>query len=283
MGSRRACQRRSRNSSASTIAAEGIDPSTLGSKELEDALIAKAHEKYDQKEAIIGAPAMRYHERMIMLQIVDSHWKDHLLAMDHLKEGIGLRGYGQRDPLVEYKKESYDLFEDLMNRIEEDTLRFLFLLQPVEEKKQAEQIERKQKRQEMILNQSGRRRRRSRRASGETRRAQGWPKRSLSVRQRQEIQKMSWSELFERKEDFRRCVHLRRRPDCSAEIGHPAHRSPNHYPTDQSNRIEHSHRQRRHGHRHGIAPGDCARAAGRHRHHSQEHVDREAGRAKWTR
>ena len=57
---------------------------------------------------------MRYHERMIMLQIVDSHWKDHLLAMDHLKEGIGLRGYGQRDPLVEYKKESFTLFEDLM-------------------------------------------------------------------------------------------------------------------------------------------------------------------------
>jgi preprotein translocase subunit SecA len=75
--------------------------------------------------------------------------------MDHLKEGIGLRGYGQRDPLVEYKKESYDLFEDLMNRIDEDSLRFLFLLQPVEEKKIEEQIERKQKRQEMILNQVG--------------------------------------------------------------------------------------------------------------------------------
>jgi preprotein translocase subunit SecA len=135
--------------------AEGIDASVLGPKALEDALIEKAHEKYDQKEAIIGAPAMRYHERMIMLQIADSHWKDHLLAMDHLKEGIGLRGYGQRDPLVEYKKESYDLFEDLMNRIDEDSLRFLFLLQPVEEKKIEEQIERKQKRQEMILNQVG--------------------------------------------------------------------------------------------------------------------------------
>ena len=96
---------------------------------------------------------MRYHERMLMLQIVDSHWKDHLLAMDHLKEGIGLRGYGQRDPLVEYKKESYELFEDLMNRIEEDTLRFLFLLQPVEEQKQAEQIERKRKRAEFLMSQ----------------------------------------------------------------------------------------------------------------------------------
>jgi preprotein translocase subunit SecA len=71
--------------------------------------------------------------------------------MDHLKEGIGLRGYGQRDPLVEYKKESFDLFEDLMNRIEEDTLRFLFLMQPVEEQKQAEQLERKRKRQEAMM------------------------------------------------------------------------------------------------------------------------------------
>ena len=133
--------------------AEGIDPTRMGSKELEEALLAKAHEKYDQKEAIIGAAPMRYHERMLMLQIVDSHWKDHLLGMDHLKEGIGLRGYGQRDPLVEYKKESYGLFEDLMNRIEEDTLRFLFLLQPVQEKKQAEQIERKRRRAEFLMSQ----------------------------------------------------------------------------------------------------------------------------------
>jgi preprotein translocase subunit SecA len=96
---------------------------------------------------------MRYHERMLMLNIVDSQWKDHLLAMDHLKEGIGLRGYGQRDPLVEYKKESYDLFESLMGRIEEDTLRFLFLLQPVEEQKQAEQMERKRKRAEFVMSQ----------------------------------------------------------------------------------------------------------------------------------
>ncbi|PYR99457.1 MAG: preprotein translocase subunit SecA [Acidobacteria bacterium] len=133
--------------------AEGIDPSRMGSKEIEEALIAKAHEKYDQKETLIGSPQMRYHERMLMLQIVDSHWKDHLLAMDHLKEGIGLRGYGQRDPLVEYKKESYVLFEDLMARIEDDTLRFLFLLQPVAEKKQAEQIERKRRRAEFVLSQ----------------------------------------------------------------------------------------------------------------------------------
>jgi preprotein translocase subunit SecA len=135
--------------------AEGIDPTKMSSQELEDTLVDKSHEKYDQKEAIIGSSAMRFHERMLMLQIVDSHWKDHLLAMDHLKEGIGLRGYGQRDPLVEYKKESYELFEDLMSRIEEDTLRFLFLLQPVEQKKQEEQIERRQKRQQFITSNQG--------------------------------------------------------------------------------------------------------------------------------
>src|SRR5437667_8078247 len=66
--------------------AEGIDPSQMSSKEIEEALIAKAHEKYDQKETLIGSPQMRFHERMLMLQIVDSHWKDHLLAMDHLKK-----------------------------------------------------------------------------------------------------------------------------------------------------------------------------------------------------
>jgi preprotein translocase subunit SecA len=133
--------------------AEGINPDQMGSKEIEEVLLAKAHEKYDQKEVLIGSAPMRYHERMLMLQIVDSHWKDHLLAMDHLKEGIGLRGYGQRDPLVEYKKESFGLFEDLMGRIEEDTLRFLFLLQPVEEKKQAEQVEKRRKHAEFIMSQ----------------------------------------------------------------------------------------------------------------------------------
>src|ERR671937_96158 len=64
-----------------------------------------------------------------MLNIVDAQWKDHLLALDHLKEGIGLRGYGQKDPLVEYKKESYVLFQDMMDRIEDETIRYLYFLQ----------------------------------------------------------------------------------------------------------------------------------------------------------
>ena len=66
-----------------------------------------------------------------MLQIVDAQWKDHLYSLDHLKEGIGLRGYGQRDPLVEYKKESYELFQDMKERIEEEMVRYVFWLRPV--------------------------------------------------------------------------------------------------------------------------------------------------------
>ena len=136
--------------------AEGIQPDDLNSDQLKAALLEVSHKKYDQKEAMISSEAMRFHERMLMLQIVDSHWKDHLLAMDHLKQGIGLRGYGQRNPLVEYKKESYSLFEELMDRIEEDAIRFLFLLQPVDQQKQAEQLERRRKRQQFITaNQGG--------------------------------------------------------------------------------------------------------------------------------
>src|SRR5260370_36804665 len=72
---------------------------------------------------------MRYHERMIMLSVIDGPWKDHLLSMDHLKEGINLRGYGQHDPLVEYKRESYDMFEEMMQRFQEETVRYLYLMQ----------------------------------------------------------------------------------------------------------------------------------------------------------
>jgi preprotein translocase subunit SecA len=134
------------------LRSEGIDVEALGSKALEDALVEKAHQKYDEREAEVGTANMRYQERMLMLQIVDAQWKDHLLAMDHLKEGISLRGYGQRDPLVEYKKESFELFEDLMGRIEGDTLRWLFHIRLIsDEQKLAEEAERKRRRQQMML------------------------------------------------------------------------------------------------------------------------------------
>ncbi len=84
--------------------------------------------RYDEKEATIGPDNMRQAERIIMLNVVDNQWKDHLLSMDHLKEGIGLRGYGQKDPLIEYKKESFTMFRDMMDRIEDETIKFLFFM-----------------------------------------------------------------------------------------------------------------------------------------------------------
>jgi preprotein translocase subunit SecA len=111
------------------LEAEGIDISEMNRHELGETLFEKLKEHYAAKETIIGEPAMRYHERMIMLSVLDGLWKDHLLSMDHLKEGIGLRGYAQQDPLVAYKRESFDMFEAMMNRFQEDTVRFLFLMQ----------------------------------------------------------------------------------------------------------------------------------------------------------
>ena len=114
------------------IEAEGIDGTKLNRQELGDAIFEKLKERYDAKEQLIGAAAMRHHERIIMLSVLDQQWKDHLLSMDHLREGIGLRGYGQHDPLVEYKRESFDMFEAMMERFEEETVRYLYLMQIIE-------------------------------------------------------------------------------------------------------------------------------------------------------
>jgi preprotein translocase subunit SecA len=111
------------------IFAEGIKPESLNRQELGDAIFNKLKERYEAKEKLIGPDAMRYHERMIMLSVIDAQWKDHLRDMDHLKEGIGLRGYGQHDPLVEYKRESFDMFEAMMQRFQEETVRYLYLMQ----------------------------------------------------------------------------------------------------------------------------------------------------------
>ncbi|HUE04565.1 MAG TPA: preprotein translocase subunit SecA [Bryobacteraceae bacterium] len=109
-----------------------IETSEFGSmnrQEIEDAIVERLAQKYQEKEDLVGPDTMRQTERIIMLQVIDDQWKDHLLSMDHLKEGIHLRGYGQKDPLVEYKKESFILFQDMMDRIEDETLRYLFFLQ----------------------------------------------------------------------------------------------------------------------------------------------------------
>jgi len=116
--------------------AEGIEAEKLNRQELGDAIFDKLKARYDAKEQLIGADAMRHHERIIMLSVLDQQWKDHLLSMDHLREGIGLRGYGQHDPLVEYKRESFDMFEAMMERFEEETVRYLYLMQVIERREE---------------------------------------------------------------------------------------------------------------------------------------------------
>ncbi|HSB35846.1 MAG TPA: preprotein translocase subunit SecA, partial [Thermoanaerobaculia bacterium] len=110
----------------------GVKPSEKGlttnetNAELKEKLRGAVREAYEAKETAIGPEVLREYEKFFMLQTVDTFWKDHLLALDHLKEGIGLRGYGQRDPLIEYKKESFQLFEALKEGIEEQMLQYLF-------------------------------------------------------------------------------------------------------------------------------------------------------------
>jgi preprotein translocase subunit SecA len=109
--------------------AAGADPGTLTYDALSETVVEAVNGRYSEKETQFGADLMRWLERRIILDVVDSQWKDHLLSLDHLKEGIGLRGYGQKDPLVEFKKEAFILFEDMMARIDNETVRYLFHIQ----------------------------------------------------------------------------------------------------------------------------------------------------------
>ncbi|HMI54478.1 MAG TPA: preprotein translocase subunit SecA [Candidatus Saccharimonadales bacterium] len=107
----------------------GADPATLTHEQLADAAAEAVQKRYEEKEKQFGADLMRWLERRIVLDVVDQQWKDHLLSLDHLKEGIGLRGYAQKDPIVEFKKEAFTLFEDMMTRIDNETIRYLFHIQ----------------------------------------------------------------------------------------------------------------------------------------------------------
>jgi preprotein translocase subunit SecA len=108
-----------------------LDFSDRTSDEIREALWERILASYDDKEKLVGREILQRVERDIMLQIVDTQWKDHLYSLDHLKEGIGLRGYGQRDPLVEYKKESFQLFQAMKERVDEEIVRYLWWLRPV--------------------------------------------------------------------------------------------------------------------------------------------------------
>jgi preprotein translocase subunit SecA len=128
---------------------EGLHLEQMDHGEARDAVWKKVSERYAAKEEMVGAEAMRYYERFFRLNIVDAQWKDHLRAIDHLKEGINLRAYGQKDPLVEYKKESFDLFEQMLYRIDEETVRLLHNLQIVTEAPPEQVIQRRPRRGEV--------------------------------------------------------------------------------------------------------------------------------------
>jgi preprotein translocase subunit SecA len=117
----------------------------LGIDELRETLWSAIETRYQEKESRHDPEVIRSFERAIMLHSVDVAWKDHLLALDHLKEGIGLRGYGQRDPLQEYKKESFDLFDMMRERVENDIIQKLFRYEPVSEEQMVEQRARQQR------------------------------------------------------------------------------------------------------------------------------------------
>ena len=116
------------------LEAEELDEIDLDEKspdEMHDALWSLARDRYQERTSALAVDVLRRVERDLMLQVVDAQWKDHLYGLDHLKEGIGLRGYGQRNPLVEYKRESFTMFQAMKQRIDEDTLRYLWRLRPV--------------------------------------------------------------------------------------------------------------------------------------------------------
>src|SRR5829696_6854101 len=126
--------------------AEGIDFDNSTPSHINEQIWEKAKAAYELKEAQVGPEALRTYERIIMLNIIDAQWKDHLLAIDHLKQGIGLVGYGQKDPLVEYKKESFDMFQAMLDRIDTATVRTLFNLQVVAEQAPERLQQRRQRR-----------------------------------------------------------------------------------------------------------------------------------------
>src|SRR5579885_1990301 len=119
----------------------GVDPASLNHDQLADATVEAVIKKYEDKEKQLTAELMRWLERRIILDVVDTQWKDHLLSLDHLKEAIGLRGYGQKDPLVEFKKEAFVLFEDMMTRIDNETIRYLFHVQIQQQEAQPQPVQ----------------------------------------------------------------------------------------------------------------------------------------------
>ncbi len=169
--------------------AEAIDFRDSTSAEIDETLWEKLKIRYADKEKQIGEEAMRTYERIIMLNIIDAQWKDHLLALDHLKQGIGLVGYGQKDPLVEYKKESFDMFKAMLDRIDTFTIRSLFNLQIVEEQPPEALRQKRGPRRPLTFTgpNEGAARRGRQNQDHRPQRAEGRPQRSVPLRFRKEI------------------------------------------------------------------------------------------------
>ncbi len=107
----------------------GVDMEHDRRDEVKYKIVEAVHQRYEEKEAMVGADNMRLNEKYLLLQVIDQQWKDHLLNVDHLKEGIGLRGYGQRDPLIEYKRESFELFQSMLERIQDRVVKILWKIE----------------------------------------------------------------------------------------------------------------------------------------------------------
>ena len=122
--------------------------------DLLDNLLEAVRARYEAREREFGPTVMQDLQNYILLQTVDSYWKDHLLNMDHLKEGIGLRGYGQQDPLVAYKREAHQVFEEMIERVKEETVRLLFHIQ-IQREEQVQQLRREQEEQPMFYEAAG--------------------------------------------------------------------------------------------------------------------------------
>ncbi len=129
----------------------GIKIEELERDEIRELVQQRLEKTYTDKETLVGAEAMRYYERIIRLNIVDVQWKDHLLAIDHMKEWIGQMGYAQKDPLVEYKKQSFDQFESMLDRIDIETIRALYHLQVTVEEPPEQRMQRRLRRGQMTF------------------------------------------------------------------------------------------------------------------------------------
>jgi preprotein translocase subunit SecA len=118
----------------------GVDLESDRRDDVKYKIVEAVNKRFAEKEAMIGAENMRLNEKYILLQVIDQQWKDHLLNVDHLKEGIGLRGYGQRDPLIEYKKESFEIFQEMMERIQDRVVKILWKMEFVSQETEAETV-----------------------------------------------------------------------------------------------------------------------------------------------